>query len=81
VGSQSDVAFLKDTVMAAGPFDVIIDDGGHSENQMLTSLFELLNGGALRPGGLYFVEDLVCNFENVIGYRDNRYIFDYLTII
>jgi hypothetical protein len=72
VGSQSNVTFLKDTVMAARPFDVIIDDGGHTDNQMLTSLFELLYGGALRPGGLYFVEDLVCKFKNVGGYRDHR---------
>jgi hypothetical protein len=75
------VAFLKDTVIAAGPFDVIIDDSGHSDNQMLMSLFELLYGGALRPGGLYFVEDLICNFENVGGYRDNRCLLDYFSIV
>jgi hypothetical protein len=67
--------------MAAGPFDVIIDDGGHSDNQMLTSLFELLYGGVLRPGGLYFVEDLACNFENIGHYRDNRYLSDYFRSI
>lgn len=76
VGSQSDVTVLKNTVIPAGPFDVIIDDGGHSDNEMLTSLFELIPGGALKPGGLYFVEDMVCNFESVGRYRDNKKSYD-----
>jgi hypothetical protein len=38
-------------------FDVIIDDGGHYFNQIKTS-FDILFVEALRPGGLYVIEDI-----------------------
>jgi predicted methyltransferase len=38
-------------------FDVIVDDGGHNTAQQLSS-FMMLFQHALKPGGLYVIEDL-----------------------
>lgn len=78
VGSQHDVDFLKNIIVPEGPFDVIIDDGSHSDRSMLISLFTLLHADAVKPGGLYFVEDMLTNFESYGSYRDNdmQYLLD-----
>jgi hypothetical protein len=55
VGSQSDVAFLRQ-VADAYPPTVVIDDGSHSPSD-ITSSFEVLFP-ALMPGGVYAVEDM-----------------------
>ena len=55
LGDQSDPAVLLKLHQEHGPFDVIIDDGGHTmEQQIVTieTLFPLLN-----DGGLFIVED------------------------
>ena len=69
VGDQADSKFLQEVATEHGPFDVIIDDGGHSDRQMLNSL-RVLGEKALSPGGIYFIEDMVCNFENYEPYLD-----------
>jgi hypothetical protein len=74
IGSQSDIVLLKQ-VIANGPYDIIIDDGGHSDRQMLTSLFTLIEANSVAQGGLYIVEDMACNHETSAiarqRYRDN----------
>lgn len=55
-GDQTDIHFLK-TVQEYGPFDIIIDDGGHTMFQMRTS-FEYLFRYALSDNGIYVIEDL-----------------------
>ena len=69
VGDQADSKFLLGVATEHGPFDVIIDDGGHSDRQMLNSL-RVLAGKALSPGGIYFIEDLICNLLNSDPYLD-----------
>jgi ubiquinone/menaquinone biosynthesis C-methylase UbiE len=76
VGSQNDVKFLEGINKDFGPFDVIIDDGSHINEDMTISFVNLFP--VLKPGGLYIVEDLhACywpwvqknvdaNFTNVI---------------
>ena len=56
-GSQSDIPFLESMNAEYGPFDIIIDDGSHINEEMITSfstLFPMLN-----PGGMYAVESLL----------------------
>lgn len=56
-GDQADPAVTRGWVeKSGGHFDVIIDDGGHS-NWQIRSTFNVL-WPALKPGGLYFVEDM-----------------------
>lgn len=45
---------------AGSDFDVIIDDGGHTMTQQITSLNTLWP--AVVPGGLYFCEDLQTSY-------------------
>lgn len=55
IGSQSDPQFLQDVLRQIPPLDIIIDDGGHTMIQQITS-FETLYMHVL-DGGLYLVED------------------------
>lgn len=49
--------FLRET---GGGFDVIVDDGGHTMTQQITSLEWLWP--AVKPGGMYFIEDLETSY-------------------
>lgn len=55
IGDQADPAFLQRISRTHGPFDLIVDDGGHKMNQQITSFLNLWP--ALRDRGLYIVED------------------------
>lgn len=55
LGDQADPEFLRGVADKHGPFDIVIDDGGHSMRQQIVSvetLFPVLNAG-----GTYIVED------------------------
>ncbi len=55
VGDQTDPQFLAQMVADFGPFDIIIDDGGHTMAQQIISIENLF--ATLNEGGLYLVED------------------------
>jgi hypothetical protein len=55
IGDQADVAFMTETAAACGPFDMIVDDGGHKMHQQITSFDTLWP--YLMDGGIYIVED------------------------
>jgi len=56
-GDQGDKAVLAEWVaQSGGNFDVIIDDGGHQNTQIMASFDALWP--AVKRGGLYFIEDL-----------------------
>jgi hypothetical protein len=60
-GDQADPMVLEKFVQEHGQnFDIIIDDGGHTMAQQITSLQHLWK--AVKPGGLYFIEDLETSF-------------------
>lgn len=55
IGDQADGALLRRIVAECGPFDIVLDDGGHRMSQMITS-FEVLYPTLACPG-VYMVED------------------------
>lgn len=60
-GDQSDPSVLLKTAQATGPYDVIVDDGGHTWLQQLVSLSVLLYH--VKPGGIYVLEDLATSYQ------------------
>jgi hypothetical protein len=60
-GSQTDMVFLNKVLGEMGKVDIIIDDGGHTQDQLITS-FNFLFEHALKDGGVYVMEDLGCSY-------------------
>jgi len=58
-GDQSDVSFLR-TIANKYAYDIIIDDGSHNPEHQIISFSQLFP--ALRPGGLYVIEDLETSY-------------------
>jgi cephalosporin hydroxylase len=56
IGSQSDKDFLEQVIKKHGTFDIIIDDGSHIQDDILTSFFFLYP--LLNVDGCYVIEDL-----------------------
>lgn len=56
LGDQADPAFLERVGQSHGPFDLIVDDGGHKMHQQITSFRHLWP--RLNDRGLYIVEDV-----------------------
>ena len=61
IGSQADPGFLANVNGELGPFDIILDDGGHKTHQQIVS-FGALFRDALKDGGCYMVEDVHTNY-------------------
>lgn len=55
IGSQSDPKFLSMICQKYGPFDVIVDDGSHLQQDIMSSFAFLYP--KLADGGVYVVED------------------------
>ncbi|KAG4424211.1 hypothetical protein IFR04_002615 [Cadophora malorum] len=70
-GDQADAAFLDRFLSeTGGNFDIMIDDGGHTMQQQMTSLETLFK--AVVPGGIYFCEDLATSYEEQYGGGDGK---------
>lgn len=54
-GDQADPAFLARVVEKHGPFDIVMDDGGHTARQQINSFNALYD--ALRDDGVFICED------------------------
>ena len=75
IGSQEDPAFLQSLVDEFKEFDIVIDDGGHTMTQQITSFCNLYK--AVRDGGLYLVEDCHTSYHPPYGgglRRQNTFI-------
>lgn len=59
IGSQLNATFLQYVCDKHGPFDVIVDDGGHTDEMITTSLYSLFpRDRCLKRGGVYAIEDV-----------------------
>ena len=75
IGNATDSIFIEQITKKYGSFDIILDDGSHTNKDVIKSfelLFPLLN-----DNGLYIVEDTICykskdyiveNYENHLQY-------------
>lgn len=65
IGNATEQSFIENITKKYGTFDIILDDGGHSNSDVIKSfelLFPLLN-----DNGVYIVEDTIC-------YKSSNYI-------
>ena len=60
IGDQSDPEFLKYLSNKYGQFNIVLDDGGHTYDQITTSFNLLFDSVAL--DGIYMIEDTCCQF-------------------
>jgi len=61
IGDQESDKFLASVQQEFGPFDIVIDDGGHTTSQQIQSFLQLYFL-AMKPDGIYLVEDLHTNY-------------------
>jgi 23S rRNA U2552 (ribose-2'-O)-methylase RlmE/FtsJ len=66
IGDQADREFWKRFKQEVGSVDIVIDDGGHSPQQQIVSLEEMLPH--LNPGGVYLCEDIYGVFNGFASY-------------
>ena len=65
IGDQSDPEFLKKLRDEFGEVDIILDDGGHSCHQQITSYRHLYD--MVAPNGVYMVEDVHTSYWQEYG--------------
>jgi cephalosporin hydroxylase len=65
IGDQADPAFHARLREQVGPVDIVIEDGGHTMGQQLTTFREMWP--AVRDGGVYLVEDLHTSYWSNFG--------------
>ena len=72
IGDQSDPKFWQDFFATVGSVDIVLDDGGHTnEHQLITTLETLPN---INDGGVLLVEDVYTSYSNDYG-NPSRYSF------
>jgi demethylmacrocin O-methyltransferase len=69
MGSQTDPEILSRITDENGEFDLIIDDGSHINDHVITT-FKLLFP-KLKDGGIYVIEDLLTSYSDEMG-GDNQ---------
>ena len=70
LGDQTDLSLLEKINEEAGGFDIIIDDGGHTMKQQITSFNFLFP--KLHNNGIYVIEDLETSYWPSFGGGFNR---------
>jgi len=80
-GDQMDLDLLEKINEEAGGFDIIIDDGGHTMEQQITSFNFLFP--KLHNNGIYVVEDMTTSYWPAFGGGLNREgtMIEYLKIL
>jgi len=56
IGNQMNETFLEELCTRFGPFDLIVDDGAHTAQTIMTSLLSLWK--CMKHHGVYAIEDL-----------------------
>ena len=72
IGNQSDPLFWENFFKEVGNVDIILDDGGHTNEQQLITLLESLN--FINNGGVHIVEDVHASYLKRYG-NPTKYSF------
>jgi len=70
IADQRDKEKMRRVGLEGGPFDVIVDDGGHSRMMQINSLLALWPF-VKKHGGIYIIEDIFTSFMEINGLNDN----------
>ncbi len=73
IGDQTDQDFLQSVIKENDNPNIIIDDGGHTSNQQISSFNYLYE--ELRPGGIYLIEDTHTSYSRNFHDRDDNLTF------
>ena len=65
IGSQSDPLFWNNFYKKVGNVDIILDDGGHTNDQQIITLVESIKH--INDGGLHIVEDVHSSYQKHYG--------------
>ncbi len=68
VGDQSDPLFWKKFYKKIGKIDILIDDGGHTNLQQITTFMESIEN--INKGGVILIEDTHTSFMNYKGFKN-----------
>jgi cephalosporin hydroxylase len=60
IGSQADTKFLDEIFNEFGNFDLVIDDGSHQMNHVITTFRHIFP--KLSESSIYFIEDMCCSY-------------------
>lgn len=77
IGSQEDKTFLSDLKSKVPPVDILIDDGGHTMKQQITTFETLFDH--VKDGGLYICEDTHTSYWETYygGYKKKNTFIEY----
>ena len=70
IGSQEDESFLESIYDITGPIDILIDDGGHTQKQQITTFNILFD--KIKDNGVYLCEDVHTSYWLSYGGGSNR---------
>lgn len=73
IGSQSNPDFWKKFYKDVGKVDIILDDGGHTNDQQIISLINSIQN--INDGGLHVVEDVHSSYQKQYG---NPYKYSFI---
>ena len=74
IGDQSDPKFWKKFYRDVGKVDILIDDGGHTNIQQITTFMESVNN--INNNGIIVIEDTHTSYLNFKGFKNpSKYSF------
>jgi hypothetical protein len=68
IGDQSDPLFWNHFYKKIGRIDILVDDGGHTNLQQITTLMESIR--YIKNNGIIFIEDTHTSFMNYKGFKN-----------
>lgn len=75
IGDQEDPSFLERLASTYGPFDIVLDDGGHTMKQQIVTIETLFPH--VKEGGVFIVEDTHTSYWPGFGITEHEPFMEY----